>query len=120
MQFNIEDAHDIGKLLGVVRLMAKGEFKIAKELLDEVLTRLGRVARERGIAIRIVAPSGERIIEFTASGIVAGAALGYYIGQLPGALIGAVAGGVASYFAAHMTLVMDRPGGGGHLSVKIA
>jgi len=120
MQFNIEDAQDIAKLLGTVRLMAKGEFKIAKELLDEVLTRLDRVARERGIAIRIVAPSGERIIEFTAYGIVAGAALGYYIGQLPGALIGAVAGGVASYFAAHMTLVMDRPGGGEHLSVKIA
>lgn len=120
MQFNIEDAKDIGKLLGTVGLMAKGEFKIAKELLDEVLTRLARVARERGIAIRIVSPSGERIIEFTAYGIIAGAALGYYIGQLPGALIGAVAGGVAGYFASHMTLVMDRPGGGDHVSIKIA
>lgn len=120
MQFNIEDAKDIAKLLGTVRLMAKGEFKIAKELLDEVLTRLYRVARERGIAIKIVAPSGERIIEFTAYGIVAGAALGYYIANLPGALFGAVLGGAAGNFAAHMTLVMDRPGDSDHISIKIA
>ena len=120
MRFNIEDAKDIGKLLATVRLMARGEFRIAKELLDEVLARLARVARERGIAIRIVSPSGERIIEFTAYGIIAGAALGYYIGQFPGAVIGAVAGGIAGYFAAHMTLVMDRPDGGDHVSIKIA
>ena len=120
MQFNIEDSKDIAKLLGAVRLMAKGDFKIATKLLDEVLTRLARVARERGIAIRVVSPSGERIIEFTAYGIIAGATFGYYVGQLPGAVIGAVAGGVAGYFAAHMTLVMDRPGGGDLVSIKIA
>jgi uncharacterized membrane protein len=119
MQFHIEDAKDIGKLLGIVRLAAKGEFKIAKELLDEVLASLASVARERGIAIRIVSPSGERIIELTAYGIIAGTALGYYVGQLPGAVIGAVAGGLAGYFAAHMTLVMDRPGGSDHISIKI-
>jgi hypothetical protein len=120
MQFNIEDAKDIAKLLGTVRLMAKGEFKIAEELLDELLARLARVARERGIALRIVSPSGERIIEFTAYGIIAGAALGYYIGQFPGAVIGAVTGGLAGYSAAHMTLVMDRPGDGDHVLIKIA
>ncbi len=120
MQFNIEDVRDIAKLLGAVRLMAKGEFKIARDLFAEVLTRLDRIAKERGIAIRIVSPSGERIIEFTTYGIIAGAALGYYIGQLPGAVIGAVAGGVAGYFAAHTTLVMDRLGDGDHISIKIA
>jgi len=120
MQIKIEDIRDIAKLLGTIRLAAKGDFKIAKDLVDDVLTRLAKVAKERRIAIKIVSPSGERIIEFTAYGIMVGAALGYYIGQVPGAVIGAVAGGVAGYFAAHMTLVMDSPDGGDHFSLKIA
>lgn len=120
MQIKIEDIRDIAKLLGTVRLAAKGDFQIAKELLDQVLSRLARVAKEHRIAIKIVSPSGEGILEFTAYGIIAGAALGYYVGQIPGALIGAVAGGAAGYFAAHMTLVMDRTDGGDHVSIKIA
>jgi hypothetical protein len=120
MKIKIEDIRDIAKLLGTIRLAAKGDFEIAKDLLDEVLTRLAHVAKERGIAIRIVSPSGERIVEFTVSGTMAGAALGYYVGQLPGALIGAVAGGVAGYFVAHTTLVMDHSDGDDHVLIQIA
>ncbi len=120
MQIKIEDIRDIAKLLGTIRASAKGDFKIAKELLDEVLTRLSHVAKESGIAIRVVAPSGERIIEFTGYGIMAGAALGYYIGQIPGAVVGAVAGGLTGHFAAHLTLVMDRRDGDQHVLIKIS
>ena len=84
MLFNIEDVRDIAKLLGAIRLMAKGEFKVEKELLDNVLTRLHHAAKERGIAIKIVSPSGERIVEFTANGVIVGAVVGFYIGQIPG------------------------------------
>lgn len=120
MQIEIQDIRDIAKLIGTIRLAAKGDFKIAAELLDEVLVRVARIAKERGIAIRIVAASGERIIEFTGYGIIAGAALGYYIGQFPGAVLGAVAGGVAGYVAAHMTLVIDRRDDDGHLLINVA
>ena len=120
MQFNIEDVSDIAKLIGAIRVMAKGEFKVAKELLDEVLMRLHRAAKERGIAIKIVSPSGERIVEFTAHGVIVGAVVGFYVGQLPGALIGAAVGAVAGYCAAHTTLVMDRPDDTDHVVVQIA
>ncbi|WP_167242576.1 glycine zipper domain-containing protein [Burkholderia sp. Cy-637] len=120
MQFNIEDVRDIAKLLGAIRVMAKGKFKVSKELLDEVLTRLHSIAKERGIAIKIVSPSGERIIEFTAHGVIVGAMVGFYVGQLPGALIGAVVGGFAGYCAAHTRLVMDRPDDSDHVVVQIA
>ena len=120
MQFNIEDVRDIAKLLGAIRLMAKGKFKVTKELLDDVLTRLHRAAKERGIAIKIVSPFGERIVEFTAHGVIVGAVLGFYVGQLPGALIGAVVGGVAGYCTAHTTLVMDRPDDTDHVIIQIA
>ena len=119
MQFNIEDVRDIAKLLGAIRVMARGEFKVTEELLDEVLARLHRAAKERGIAIKIISPSGQRIIEFTAHGIIVGAMMGFYIGQIPGALAGAIIGGVAGYCAAHTTLVMDRPDDSGHVVVQI-
>lgn len=120
MQFKIEDVRDIVKLIGAIRVMAKGEFKVAEELFDEVLMRLHRAAKERGIAIKIVSPSGDRIIEFTAYGIIVGAVVGFYVGQLPGALIGAVVGGVSGYCSAHTTLIMDHPDDTGHFVVKIA
>lgn len=120
MQFTIEDVRDIAKLLGAIRVMAKGEFSVAKELLDDVLTRLYHAAKERGIAIKIVSPSGEKIIEFTAHGVIVGAMVGFYVGQLPGALIGAVVGGIAGYCAAHTTLVMDRPDDTENVVVRIA
>jgi hypothetical protein len=120
MKFSIEDVSDIAKLLGAIRVMARGEFKVSKELIDEVLTRLYHVAKERGIAIKIVSPSGERIIEFTAHGVIIGAMVGFYVGQLPGALIGAVMGGVAGFCAAHVTLVMDRTDDTDHVTIQIA
>ncbi len=120
MLFNIEDVRDIAKLLGAIRLMAKGEFKVTKELLDDVLTRLHHAAKERGIAIKIVSPSGERIVEFTANGVIVGAVVGFYIGQIPGALIGAALGGVTGYCIAHTTLIMDRPENSDHFIFSIA
>jgi hypothetical protein len=120
MQIKIEDVRDIGKLLATIRLAAKGDFRIATELLDQVLARLALVAKEHKIAIKVVSPSGERILEFTTCGVIAGAALGFYVGQIPGALIGGVAGGVVGYFAAHMTVVMDHPKGDDHFSITIA
>lgn len=119
MKINIDDVNDIGKLIGAIRVMAKGEFKVGKELLDDVLTRLSRVAKERGIAIKIISPSGERIVEFTVGGVIVGAALGFYIGQLPGSLIGAALGGVTGFCAAHMTLVMDTPSNTDHVIITI-
>lgn len=107
MVFNIDDVRDISKLISVIRLMIKGKFKISGEIVDQVLTRLHRYAQENGVVIKIVSPSGERIVEFTSYGIVIGAALGFYIGQLPGALIGCVIGGVAGFWSAHVKLVMD-------------
>lgn len=120
MMFNIEDTFDIAKLVGAIRLMAKGKFKVNKELLDEVLTYLHRVAKERGIGIKIVTPSGEKVIEFTATGVIVGAMLGFYIGQISGALIGAIVGGFTGYCAAHMTIVMDRSDDTDHLIFQIA
>lgn len=120
MQIKIDDVRDIAKLLGTIRLAAKGDFKIARDLLDEVLTRLARVAKEHRIAIKIISPSNERILELTGCGIIAGATLGYYFGQLPGAVVGAVAGGVSGYFVSHMTIVMDRRDGGNFVSLNIA
>ena len=120
MKFNIEDVRDIAKLLGAIRVMARGEFKVSKDLLDEVLARLCRVAKERGITIKIVSPSGERIVEFTAYGIIVGAVMGFYFGQLPGAFIGAVVGGVAGYCTAHTTLIMDHSDDADHVVVQIA
>jgi hypothetical protein len=120
MQIKIDDVRDIAKLLGTIRLAAKGDFQIARELLDEVLARLAQVAKEHGIAIKIVSPSNERILELTGCGIIAGAALGFYVGQLPGAVVGAVAGGVTGYFVSHMTIVMDRRDDGNFVSLNIA
>jgi hypothetical protein len=120
MQFNIEDVRDIGKLLGVLRSMARGEFKVAKEVFDETLMRLHHAVKERGIDIIIISPSGERIIEFTARGIIVGAIAGFYVGQIPGALIGAVVGGFTGYCAAHMTLVMDLSDDADHVVFRIA
>ena len=120
MKFKIDDVRDIAKLIGALRLMSKGEFKVSKEMLEEVLARLHRFAIERGITIKIISPSGERIIEFTAKGIIVGAALGFYLGQLPGALIGAVIGGVAGYCASHMILVMENTNGADHVVIQVA
>lgn len=120
MTFTIKDAADIGKLIGMIRLAAKGDISIAVELLDEVLARLSRFARENGISIKIVTPTGEHVMVFTACGAIAGAAGGFIVGALPGALFGAVAGAAAGYFAAHATLVMDRPGNGGQVMLSLA
>jgi hypothetical protein len=119
MNITIKSIADIGKLLGAIRLAAKGDVKIATGLLDEALSHLSRLAKENGISIKIVAPSGERLMVFTASGAIAGAAVGYIIGQLPGAVFGAVVGGALGYGAAHATLVMDRPGNGEYITLKL-
>ncbi|MDA8119368.1 MAG: glycine zipper domain-containing protein [Gammaproteobacteria bacterium] len=108
MQFAIEDARDIAKLIGAIRVNAPGEFKVDMELVKDTLERLYRFAKERGIRIKLASPSGERLLEFTACGVIIGASVGYYIANVPGALVGAAVGGLAGCLAAHVTIVMDR------------
>jgi hypothetical protein len=119
MNFKIDDVRDISKMLGILRMMGKGEFKIAAELLDETIARVHRFAKEHGMSIQIISPTGERIIEFTAAGILLGAAAGFYLGNIPGALLGAAVGGIAGRLASHVTLVMDRHGANDWALIKI-
>lgn len=118
MNIEIDDVRDITKLLVAIRLMVKGKFRVTKDVLEEVLVRLYHFAKERGICIEIISPSGERIVEFTRRGIIVGAIAGYCLGQLPGALIGAVVGGMAGYCAAHVTLVVPSHEGSGHVIIE--
>lgn len=120
MMLNIDDVRDISKLFGMIRLVVTGEYKVARELLDELLPRLQRYAKQHRISIEIISPTGERLIAFTAGGILLGALFGFYFGQLPGALAGVVIGGIAGFCGAHTTLVMNDRLEGDFISFTIA
>ncbi len=115
MIFKIDDAADIAKLIGALRLMVKGEFVVSKDVLSEVLQRLRQFARENGVSIKIQSPSGERILEITAVGTVVGALVGFYFAGGLGACLGAVIGAGVGFTMANVTLVMSSHGGDIHL-----
>jgi hypothetical protein len=120
MAFKIDDVADIAKLIGALKLMVSGEFKISKDVLKDVVVRLHRFAKENGVAIKIIDPSGERVIEITAAGIAMGSIIGLYSAGIPGALVGAVIGGIAGFAIAHITLTMSSIDGDDHVIVHTA
>jgi hypothetical protein len=107
MSFSINSANEISKLLAFIRVAARGEFRMQKELMGEALLRLQKIAREQDIHIEVVSPSGERIVEFTTYGVMIGSAIGYWLANVPGAIIGAAVGGMIGRTAAHLTIVMN-------------
>ncbi len=106
MTFTINDVKDIPKLLAALRLMMSGEFKVSKNLLEQVVQRLQKFANENGASIKVISPGGERVFEVTAKGIVIGASIGFYFGNITGAIIGAGIGGVIGYAKAHFVIEM--------------
>lgn len=107
MIFKIDDVADITKLIGALKLMVKGEFVVSKELLDQVINKLRQFAREKGVTIKVISPSGERILIVTSIGAVLGSLVGLYFGGAPGAFLGAVVGGGVGFSLTHITLVMS-------------
>jgi hypothetical protein len=120
MAFKIDDVADIAKLIGALKLMVSGEFKISKDVLKDVVVRLHRFAKENGVTIKIIDPSGERVLEITAAGIAMGSIIGLYFAGIPGALVGAAIGGIAGFSIAHITLTMSSIDDDDHVIVHTA
>lgn len=110
MAIKIEHIADIAKLMGGLKLAVSGEFKISKKVLEDVLVRVHEFAKENGVSIKIISPTGEKILEFTGAGIILGSIIGGYLGGIPGALGGAVVGAISGFVAAHITLTMSSTG----------
>jgi len=108
MTFIIDDVKDISKLLTALRLMVAGEFKINKEVVEQVVQRLYKFSKENEVSIKIVTPAQECIFEFTTKGIIIGASIGFYFGHIAGAILGASIGGVIGYAKAHIKIEMTK------------
>jgi|RifCSPlowO2_12_1023861.scaffolds.fasta_scaffold200398_1 uncharacterized membrane protein len=110
MVIKIEDVMDVAKLIGALRLMVKGEYVVSKDVIATVINRLQQFAKENGVSIKVQSPSGNRILEITATGAVIGAMVGFYFAGVPGACVGAAIGAGLGFSAASFTLVMSPQG----------
>lgn len=119
MAMQIQNAGDISKIFAFLRVLAKGDFSVKPELVDEIIKALIIYAKARNISVNIVSPSGEKIATCAAYGAVAGAAAGYLLAAVPGALAGAVIGAGLGCCAAHLTIQMEIPQDGGTVLVSI-
>lgn len=108
MAINILDESSISKLLAFLRANAHGEFTVNADLLQTLLQKVNKFAREQGITISVVAPSGDRKVICSAVGAIACAAFGFGLAGLPGAGVGLVIGAAAGFATAHLTLTVEH------------
>lgn len=104
MRIDINTLLDVPKLLAFLRGRSPSEFRIPRELMEEVLRQVKGFAKRHRIKCEIVAPQEHRVHAFTAGGILLGAVAGFTKGGAVGAAVGAAFGAVAGYYCAHLVL----------------
>jgi hypothetical protein len=119
MRIDIKTLLDVPKLLAFLRSRSPSEFRIPRELVDEVLLQVKDFAKRHRIKCEIVAPQEHRVHAFAAGGILLGAMAGFSKGGAVGAAAGAALGAVAGYYCAHLVVhITPREDGDFTLTVQ--
>ena len=107
MKFNIDSAARISTLLAFIRAAAKGEFKVSKELIAEVMERCSEFARKHGIQIHVKGRVPQQLLTYISVGAAIGAAAGFVLGAGAGAVGGALAGAAIGAALSHVSITVD-------------
>ena len=107
MKLNIDSAARISTLLAFIRAAAKGEFKISKELIAEVMERCSEFARKHGIQIHFKGRMPQQLLTYVSVGTAIGAAAGFVAGGGAGAAVGALAGAAVGAALSHVAITVD-------------
>lgn len=121
MTISINHIADIDKLLAFLRAGSKAKFEIAAGLLEELVVRVRKWAKDKNIRVEFTSPDGAKIAAFTAGGAACGLAAGLLMSLAAFPLVAAgVAGAAAGYATAHVTLLVTPAGATGGTTVTIA
>jgi hypothetical protein len=121
MSIHIDRIADIDKLFAFLRVGAKAKFEVAAGLLQELVERVRKWAKEKNIHVQFTAPDGAKLAAFTGAGAACGLVAGLLLGLTTGPLVAAgMAGAAAGYAAAHVTIVVTPSGAAGGTTVTIA
>jgi len=121
MTISINRIADIDKLLAFLAVGAKGNFSVAEGLLQELVERVRKWAKEKRIRVQFTKPDGARLAACTGAGAAFGLAAGLVACLAMGPLVAAgFAGAAAGYAAAHVTIMIGPAGAGGDTAVTIA
>jgi hypothetical protein len=121
MTINIHDIADIDKLLAFLRVRARASFDIADGLLQELVSRITKWARNNDFRVRFVIPDAAPAAALTGAGAACGLAAGLLAGLAGLPLVAAgMAGAAAGYAAAHVTITFGPAGTAGTTAVTIA
>ena len=104
----IKNEQDFTKVFAFIKAKVKEQFILDEELVKDFIEIAKSFCEENNISIEFINPDDERVIIFTATGALVGAATGFALAGVFGGVVGTGVGALGGYGLSHVKIVLNN------------